>query len=29
MPAIIPIAMNAREINDQIIPQQRDEPPYL
>lgn len=28
MPAIMPMAMNAREMNDQIMPQQRDEPPY-
>lgn len=25
---MIPIAINAREINDQMMPQQRDEPPY-
>lgn len=29
MPAIIPTAMKAKEMNDQMIPQHRDEPPYL
>lgn len=29
MPEMIPTAINAREINDQMMPQQRDEPPYL
>lgn len=29
MPPMIPIAMKTKEIIDQMIPQHREEPPYL